>query len=382
MNIVDLFSGVGGLTFGFFYNIKDSVFVHRNNNFIFANEIDENAAAAFLLNFPNINMVCRDIKLLDEEKIKALVGDQEVDVIIGGPPCQSYSFVGKRRYDDKAQMYKEYLRMLSIIQPKMFVFENVKGILSMKNDNEVLIMDEIKQKFHNIEKKRGYNIQYQVMNASDFGVPQNRERVVVIGIREDLNINFKFPKSNILRKTTLKEAISDLPPITYNSLVNTYRRARPTKYQSLMKQNNRHLTFHKTSKHSEKLEVVMQNVKCGEGKDEFNKMIDDGIIEERYRLTSGYHNTYGRLEPNKPCTTITNNFTSPSCLRCIHYDQNRPLSIREGARIQSFPDTFLFSGKESDIKKQIGNAVPPLLAIAIADAIEKALGGASDANKQ
>lgn len=373
MNIVDLFSGAGGLTFGFYYNLNNNSFIKRDNVFLFANEIDSNASKAFSLNFPDINILCEDIKQLGENRINELIGNQEVDVIIGGPPCQSYSFVGKRRYDDKAQMYKEYLKMLSIIQPKMFVFENVKGILSMKNSDDVLIMDEIQQKFGEIENRHGYRIQYKTLNASDYGVPQNRERVVIIGVRKDLNINFEFPNPTVEREITLKEAISDLPSITYESDLKTYKKGRPTAYQSLMKQNNKILSFHTTSKHSEKLEVVMQNVRCGEGKDDFNKLIDDGIIDERYRLTSGYHNTYGRLEPNKPCTTITNNFTSPSCLRCIHYSQNRPLSIREGARIQSFPDTFNFYGNEGDIKKQIGNAVPPLLAIAIATAIERAL---------
>lgn len=373
MNIVDLFSGAGGLTFGFYYNLNNNCFIRRDNVFLFANEIDTNAAKAFSLNFPDINILCEDIKKIDEDRIKKMIGNQEVDVIIGGPPCQSYSFVGKRRYDDKAQMYKEYLKMLSIIQPKMFVFENVKGILSMKNSDGILIMDEIRKKFGEIENKIGYRIQYKTLNASDYGVPQNRERVVIIGVRNDLNINFEFPYPTVERKITLKEAISDLPSINYESDAKRYKQGRPTDYQSLMKQNNRTLTHHNTSRHSEKLEIVMRYVRCGEGKDDFNKLVDNGIIDERYRLTSGYHNTYGRLEPDKPCTTITNNFTSPSCLRCIHYNQNRPLSIREGARIQSFPDTFYFYGNEGDIKKQIGNAVPPLLAIEIATAIERAL---------
>lgn len=376
MNIVDLFSGVGGLTFGFYYSLINDKFVKRNNNFVFANEIDDNAAEAFKKNFPDIKLLCKDIKTITETEIKNIIGDKEIDVIIGGPPCQSYSFVGRRRYDDKAQMYKEYLKMLSIIQPKMFVFENVKGILSMKKDDGILVIDDIKNKFSEIEGKYGYEIKYQILNASDFGVPQNRERVFIIGVRKDLNINFTFPfPPRGLKKVTLKEAISDLPEIDYNSCVSRYTVRRPTKYQSLMKQGSSSLTLHSTVRHSEKLEVVMRNIRCGEGKDDFNALIDQGLIDEKYRLTSGYHNTYGRLEPNKPCTTITNNFTSPSCLRCIHYSQNRPLTIREGARIQSFPDTFEFCGGDGDIKKQIGNAVPPLLAIYVADSIKNALGG-------
>ena len=133
MRIIDLFSGAGGLTFGFYYRKRKNGFVrNRQNSFVFANEFDPHAAEAFKSNYSDIVMLNQDIKTLDEETIRKLIGDQPVDLIIGGPPCQSFSTVGQRVYDDKATMYEQYLRILSIARPKMFLFENVKGILSMK----------------------------------------------------------------------------------------------------------------------------------------------------------------------------------------------------------------------------------------------------------
>uniref|UniRef100_UPI00261DF458 DNA cytosine methyltransferase n=1 Tax=uncultured Campylobacter sp. TaxID=218934 RepID=UPI00261DF458 len=135
MNVVDLFSGAGGLTFGFYYKKDGNKFVINDEfNFLFANEYNKYAATAFRLNFPNIKLLECDIQAIDEKKIKDSKIDVScVDIVIGGPPCQSYSTVGKRQYDKRAVMYKEYCRLLSILRPKMFIFENVKGLLTMKN---------------------------------------------------------------------------------------------------------------------------------------------------------------------------------------------------------------------------------------------------------
>ena len=148
MRIVDLFSGAGGLTFGFYYQLVDGLFVRTENEFLFANEYDRHAAAAFRANYPDINMINRKIQDLTEAEINELIGDEEVDIIIGGPPCQSFSTVGRRRFDDKARLYTEYIRMLRIIQPRMFLFENVKGMMSMReqvpafDENDDPILDE------------------------------------------------------------------------------------------------------------------------------------------------------------------------------------------------------------------------------------------------
>lgn len=376
MRIVDLFSGAGGLTFGFYYKLINGEFErNRNSDFIFANEYDDAASNAFSENFPDINMINRDIKSLSREEILGLIGDAEVDVIIGGPPCQSYSYVGKRKFDDKAQLYKEYYRMLSIIRPKVFLFENVKGMLSMKDNEGNLVIDNISNDFANIEGGLGYRINYTILDAVDFGVPQHRERVFIIGIRNDLDVEWSF---DVLvkeeRQWTIKEAISDLPAIEGGEEITEYTNKEVlNEYQRLMRKNSPVLTCHFLGTYGDKIQTIMSHVVQGEGKDYINKLVEQGVLDEKYRLTSGYKNTYGRLCADRPCTTITYNMSTPSGLRCIHYEQNRALTPREGARIQSFPDWFVFKGNRREIKTQIGNAVPPLLAIKLAEQIEALL---------
>ena len=412
MRIIDLFSGAGGLTFGFYYKLVNEKFIRTDNEFIFANEKDTNAAKAFQKNFKDIYMIEGDIKDIQDGEIEEMIGANEVDIVIGGPPCQSFSTVGQRRYDDRAKLVFEYLRILKIARPKMFLFENVKGMLSMREvfykldaESNVVtekkqigheggkqrivevpvvdhygekILDVIKREFGEIEEDFGYTIKEQVVNAVDFGVPQNRERVVVVGIRKDLNIQhpiFESDKKDIL---TIKDAISDLPPIGENQEKKDYITKPLTDYQKLMRGECNQLKDHYCLSYGEKIRKVIENVEQGQGRNDFNKLIEEGKIEKKYYLTSGYANTYGRLEEDKPSTTITNNLATPSGLRCIHYAQNRALTPREGARIQSFPDSFEFVGSRTDITRQIGNAVPPLLAMAIARKIEVLLEGKYD----
>ena len=406
MNIIDLFSGAGGLTFGFYYDLVNGQFVRRNNRFIFANEYVFQAAQAFSRNFPDIHMENCDVRSLTEEKIMSLIKDsrlpdgEEVDLIIGGPPCQSFSTVGQRIYNDNAKLYEQYLRILNIVRPKMFLFENVKGMLSMreifyeKEENGEIkyrilknletgkerkrpiiagygkkIIQKIKNEFANIENGFGYKISDRILNAVDYGVPENRERVFLIGIRNDINMDFDW-EITPEQPLTIEEAISDLPELTEGQSANSYTKPANNAYQRLMRGANTELTQHFCGQYGDKIRTVIANVKQGQAKDDFNALVDSGEIRSDYRLTSGYHNTYGRLVSNQPSTTITNNMCTPSGLRCIHYSQNRALSPREGARIQSFPDWFEFFGTRTDVTKQIGNAVPPLLSIKIANKIK------------
>lgn len=407
MRIIDLFSGAGGLTFGFYYRKRKNGFVrNRQNSFVFANEFDFHAAEAFRANYSDIVMLNQDIKTLDEETIRNLIGDQPVDLIIGGPPCQSFSTVGQRLYDDKATMYEQYLRILSIARPKMFLFENVKGILSMREtfyqkdeDGNIVytttknaetgrerkkpviigygrkVMDIITDKFANINEGLGYNITKQVLNAMDFGVPESRERVFIVGIRNDLNINWEFPVPQKKPYISIKGAISDLPIVGEGEEKKAYTTLPQNEYQTLMRNGSNEVTCHFCGEYGDKIRTVIKNVKQGQGKDDFNKLVAEGKVDKKYKLTSGYANTYGRLIEDLPCTTITNNLSTPSGLRCIHYEQNRALTPREGARIQSFPDWFVFKGDKTNITTQIGNAVPPLLAMALAKKIDSVLKG-------
>lgn len=404
INVVDLFSGAGGMTLGFQYKINNNSFKRDDVfNIIFANEYDRDAADTFRLNFPHINMIEKDIRSLSEHEIKEKLKGQSVDVIIGGPPCQSFSTVGKRVYDDKAKMYKEYLRLLKIIRPKIFIFENVKGILSMreifyeKDKDGYMIYEEVKSKtgrisrkpkiqkygekildkitneFQNIDGEFGYKIQYKVLNASDYGVPQNRERVFIVGVRNDINKKWDYPSPLTTKTISIKEAIGDLPELKSGEQIQNYSLDPQNKYQTLMRKKSHRLSQHIAANYGDKIATVIKHIPQGQGKEYFNKLVKEGKIDKKYYLTSGYANTYSRLIEDQPSTTITNNLTTPSALRCIHYRDDRALSPREGARIQSFPDWFDFCGSMGKVAMQIGNAVPPLLAMAMAKQVKKFL---------
>lgn len=407
MRIIDLFSGAGGLTFGFYYRIKNNAFVrNRKNSFVFANEFDCHAANAFSKNYPDINMLNSDITDLSNEKITELTNNEPVDLIIGGPPCQSFSTVGQRRFDSKARLYEQYLRIIGIVQPRMFLFENVKGFLSMteveyKRDAEGRIMYSYEREDGSTRKRKkpvvnktgrkivdvveetvsdmgnglGYTLHISTLNSVDYGVPESRERVFIIGIRKDAGLNWEFPKKLEMDPLSVFDAISDLPPVGEGQSVTQYIQAPQNNYQALMRGTCNNLSYHYCGTYSDKIRTVIEHVGQGQGKDDFNRLVDQGIVADTFRLESGYSNTYGRLIQNRPCTTITNNMTVPSALRCIHYEQNRALTPREGARIQSFPDWFQFDGEKKHVSSQIGNAVPPLLAITIAKQIEKAFKG-------
>lgn len=404
IRVVDLFSGAGGLTFGFYYNLVDNQFKKRDNvEFVFANEFAQKAVAAFKKNYgDDIPMIAGDICNITNEEIEERLNGEEVDVIIGGPPCQSFSTVGQRKYDDRAKLSNQYLRLLEKIKPKMFLFENVKGILSMreifyKTDangatiyEEVvkhrgektfvkkeavidhygdLVMDVLEREFDRI----GYKIAHKTMVAAKFGVPQNRERVFIIGIRKDLDLEWSYPEGDCEEPLSIYQAISDLPPVGEGETVTEYTVEPMNDYQRLMRGDSQRITQHFCGFYGDKIRTVIQNVAEGEGKNDFNRKVKEGKIDEKYYLTSGYCNTYGRLERNKPSTTITNNLATPSALRCIHYEQNRALTPREGARIQSFPDWYHFEGNRTDVARQVGNAVPPLMAIAFANKIIETL---------
>lgn len=322
MRIIDLFSGAGGLTFGFYYRLYKNRFVRNKKNlFVFANEFNKSASDAFSVNYPDITMLNSDIKDLTEDQIKKLVGEDPVDIIIGGPPCQSYSTVGPRNYDERAVLYQEYSRILGIVRPKMFLFENVRGILSMrevfykKDENGNIeyeltniegkesvrprkrpvvdhygekLMDKMEALFGNINGDLGYNIRYKVLNSVDYGVPENRDRVFIVGIRKDLGIKWEFPKPVPGMHLSVREAISDLPPVSEGESVSDYKSTAQNDYQRLMRHGSSVLTQHYCGVYGDKMRVVIHNVKQGQGRNDFNKLIDAGVIEKKYKLTSGY----------------------------------------------------------------------------------------------
>ena len=351
-NVVDLFCGVGGLTLGF-ENTK-------RFKTVFANDVDGDMCKSYNLNFPDTPISKESITNINFEEITK---EKNIDVVIGGPPCQSYSTSGKRLLNDpRAILFKEYYRAIKSLKPSIFIYENVKGLLSMNKGN---LIKEIKELFLSLN----YNVEVHLLNAADYGVPQIRERIFVVGLINDSK--FKLPKkthhnsnkddffkSNYL---TLEDALSDLPQIPVNSSALSYLKKPQTNYQKLMRLNSRkELSEQDSANHGKELLNAMMHLPEGGLKAD---------IPEEYRPKSGYSNSYGRLWWKKPSTTITRNFGTPSSARCIHPKVDRALTTREGARLQSFPDWFQFYGSRAKKNLQIGNAVPPLLAEGIANSV-------------
>lgn len=199
--VVDLFAGVGGLSYGFSKNDRFEI--------ILANEMQKDIAKAYTLNHSTVNMLQGDIKDLSENVLRQAIGNRTVDVVVGGPPCQSYSTLGKRQMDARANLFMEYKRVLCILHPRAFLFENVKGILSM---DKGALFEHVRKEFEDI----GYSLQYKILNAVDYGVPQLRERVILVGF---LGENaFKYPEpthgEELLPYVTLQDALKDLPALS------------------------------------------------------------------------------------------------------------------------------------------------------------------------
>lgn len=354
-NIIDLFAGVGGLSYGF--SILDEF------NIVAANEIEKDISIAYTMNHPDVNMINCDIKGLTEEVIKKAVGNKKIDIIVGGPPCQSYSTLGKRQLDGRANLFLEYKRILEIVQPKAFVFENVVGILSMDKGD---LFKRVQKEFMEL----GFTLKYKVLDAVNFGVPQHRERVILVGFKGD-NV-FEYPEethgNNIVGKlnwVTYGQALGDLPSLQGGEENNNYAVLPENEFQKFIRKNNTtQLSEHCAPKNGEHLVKIMKALKDGQSKDD---------LPEEIRPKSGYGNTYAKLWWDKPSTTVTRNFACPSSSRCIHPRDSRAMTIREGARLQSFPDDYIFYGSDGMKRLEIGNAVPPLLSVAIAKQMLKAL---------
>ena len=391
LKVIDLFSGCGGLNEGF----NDAGFTTSVSN-----DVWEPAGKTFLKNNKNSKFILGDItqRQVRDEIIKYGKGSE---VLVGGPPCQAYSMAGARDVDDpRGKLFEDYVKIVKAIKPKYFVMENVKGLLSMEHDkirlnekeknkldkikklenkkSDLLLkrkqskntpkikftkseerhLEEIKQKLKEERKltsslrvkvtetikKRflslGYDVQIKVLNAADFGVPQKRQRVIVIGGLDGYPV--KFPeetykeksngknlelfKSNLLDWVTVKQAIDDLKNkpenIPFNHIFN----------------------------------------KCGK---DFQRKINKTPIGRT--VYGGFSDAYFRCPPNEPSRTVKENHGGVF----IHYEKNRFMTPRELARLQSFDDKFIFEGSKSQILVQIGNAVPPKLGYNIANTLKE-----------
>lgn len=344
-SLIDLFAGVGGLSLGF---------EMAGFNAILANEYDSSIANAYVKNRPHVKMIVNDItKLPIQETFSEY--ERKVDLVIGGPPCQGFSQKGQRRSvnDPRNFLFQYYYKVVSLVKPKYFVMENVPTLLTSENG---YFKREIENLFGNI----GYKITADVLNASDFGVPQNRKRAVIIGRLGEYAL--QMPKPNF-EKTSIWDAISDLSYLESGegTEIQEYKFEPQSKYQKLLRNGSSRLYNHVATKHSDLAIERLKLIPPNKGKE---------VLPPEHLTKSIYSGTWSRMNKNDISVTITTRFDTPSSGRFTHPYLNRAITVREAARIQSFPDTFIFYGTKTSQMKQVGNAVPPLLAKAIAQVIK------------
>jgi DNA (cytosine-5)-methyltransferase 1 len=400
LNVLELFGGCGGLGYGF----------HKMGfNIVCANELEESIAETYKHNYPETNVIVGDIT---KDDIKKQIYDNftniSCDVIIGGPPCVAYSMSGHRNSrDPRGQLFKDYVAIVKKLQPTMFIIENVKGILTMLHDKPVLTENEkeLANKYYKLEAKKlklemekkritvekgkhkkgepneysckkeeetklkiqevkksmekmdkdiikfrtnvtdiikstfeslGYNVEMRLLNSANYGVPQKRERVIFIGVKKDTNITIEYPEETHNKEgsdgkekwLTVRDAIEDLKD----------------------KEEDKSIQ-HIITKHSDKFIEKIKKTPIGKS------------------VNPKYTEAFFRCDPDKPSNTVKENHGGVF----IHYEKNRVMTPRELARLQSFPDDFIFKGSKSCMLVQLGNAVPCGLTYAIAKQVKKML---------
>ena len=344
MNVADLFAGVGGLSLGF----KMAGFDVK-----FAVEFNKNIALSYAKNHKGTEMFADDICNIDVKKLHEKY--PQVDIIVGGPPCQGFSQKGKRLNlnDPRNYLFQQFVKFVQEFSPKYFVLENVPNIITTSNG---YFKDQILESFNNL----GYDVCYGVLHALDYGIPQDRRRAVFIGQKGKLEISLPKP---LKTKVSIKDAIYDLPFVESGggNEIMEYDKPAISDYAKLLRRKCKSLYNHVATNHSKLALERMKMIPIGGGKES---------LPEEHRTKSIYSGTWCRLLEDGYAPTITTRFDTPSSGRFTHPFLNRCLTIREGARIQSFPDDFVFYGQRTSQMKQIGNAVPPLLAFAIANVIK------------
>ena len=377
--VFDLFCGTGGFSYG-----MERAGVGFETRF--GIDVLPIAMQTFQRNHPGAAGICGDVRKIRRAQVEDAteLGRNEVDVIVGGPPCQGFSSIRPFRStnddDPRNSLFEEYASFVNYFRPKVFVLENVVGLATHKDGETIEIMQEC---FRAV----GYNCEWRLLNAANYGVPQKRERLIMIGGRDGLKPIFPQPTHHFSGPTigyrdgtrivrtnggdlftpslpdaiTVFDAISDLPPLESGEEITSYQQPPRNAFQVARRNEARELKLHNATEHTRKmLEIIRHS----------GKNIDS---IPRHLIKSGFSTSYSRLDGDLPSVTLTVNFVHPASNRCIHPTQNRALTPREGARIQSYDDTFEFAGNRTQVVKQIGNAVPPLLGKAIAGAVAEML---------
>lgn len=367
--LVDLFCGSGGLSLGL---------VQAGFRVVFANDIAKPALQTYSFNHPEI--AGQKITMGGIQEIAHNISEyipDKVDVLAGGPPCQGFSMANRQRIIDDPRniLYKDYVESVRQLRPKIFIMENVKGMLS--------VASQVVEDF-NAKTKVGYDISYHIFNAKNFGVPQNRERLIYIGIRKDLTAKIKAADiiSNILKKNNspkycLADAIDDLRPLKASrqknatnidseesgSIIEMNKDLNSKNKDYLDKINNREniLIYNHKARYNNDRDIKIFGRMLPGDKSDSPRIADIMPYKSRNDI---FKDKYFKLIPSKICKTITAHMKF-DCNMYIHPSQARGLTPREAARVQSYPDSFFFLGSYTKTYQQIGNSVPPLMARAI-----------------
>lgn len=386
MKSIDLFAGAGGLSCG----LKQSGFKP-----ILANELVAQYAETYQLNHQEAQVIVGDVRHVCEIDLKKQLGvvEGEIDLLAGGPPCQGFSINAPIRTldDERNHLFKDFLRVVSVIKPKAVLIENVPGIVSLGKGTVV-------QQIYKELESLGYRVNHKILFAGHYGIPQMRFRTVFIGLRNyNGEIVFPEPKFNskavanftgakelcislpplfcqeLKQQVTVWDALSDLPEINNGQVVSpkNYLSEPANEYQDYLRKNSKEINSHYCAKiaavNIERLKYIPQG---GSWRDIPFELLPDGLKRAR---RSDHTKRYGRLHPDALCSTVLTK-CDPHWGSFFHPTQDRVVSVREAARIQSFPDDYLFTGSITQQYEQIGNAVPPLLGRAIGDEIMKMLG--------
>ena len=343
---IDLFCGAGGFSIGFEHAGFDTTLA-----------IDKWEHAINTFNYNREEKVGKNIDIHDftNEDLHNLMSGNDIDGIIGGPPCQGFSMVGTRNEaDERNSLYLEYVRFVETVKPKFFVLENVKGLLTLKGGN---FKEDILERFTGL----GYNVDFKVLKASHFGVPQNRERVFFVGLKKDIfgDKFFEFPEGSTDNIIGTEHALSDMPSLDNKEDNETYKCEPLNDYQKRLRGTSETIKNHEVTNHTQQtIEIIGMVPDGGNIKD----------LPEEYYSVRNYSSAFKRMNSQLPSTTIDCGHRN-----YFHYKENRIPTVRESARIQSFPDEYFFTGSKTSQYTQVGNAVPSMLSEVIGKQMKKML---------
>jgi DNA (cytosine-5)-methyltransferase 1 len=343
---VDIFSGAGGMSIGAEMAGIEVKIAIENNIY---------AANTFALNHPNSKVIIQDISKVSTESLSI---ESPLFVLFGGPPCQGFSLSNTKTRistNPNNSLFEQYLRFVKELSPKWLVFENVEGF---QNFQKGFVVKELERRLSEL----GYRTKKQILWASDYGVPQNRNRFFLVANR--LGVEFEFPE-RFTKKVTVEEAIFDLPSLhngdSFEEL--PYKTNELNSYTKLIRKDTEKSLQNFVSRNKDYVLERYKYIKQGQNW----RSIPPHLMSNYSEINNTHSGIYKRLEANKPSVVIANYRKN----MLIHPFEDRGLSVREAARLQSFPDSFIFKGTISHIQQQIGNAVPPLLAKVIFDKIQQ-----------